>query len=256
MENNENNTISESGEKKDSTFISLPASILIAAVLISGSIIYLVWSQGRQALKNPNGGAAAVGDTGNQAPQDTSFLKLGARDAILGEASAPVTIIEYGDYQCPFCARYFSQVEPSVRADYVKSGKVKIVYRGLAFLDQRSPDKESHAAAEAAECAKDQGKFWPFHDAIFSAEEKDGQENNGNLNEVLFLKIAGDLKLNVPDFKTCYESGKYSAFVDQVTQNAAAAGINSTPTTFVDTQEVKGLIPYSQLKAAIDSFLK
>lgn len=114
----------------------------------------------------------------------------GERDVILGDPNAPVTVIEYGDYQCPFCARFFTDVEPFIRDEYIKTGKVKMVFRNYAFLGPESVD-----AAEAAECAKDQGKFWEFHDALYEAEAEDGREHNGNLNKDLFVEISEKLGL-------------------------------------------------------------
>jgi protein-disulfide isomerase len=116
---------------------------------------------------------------------------IDASDVILGDPNAPVTVIEYGDYQCPFCARFYTDIEPLIRDQYIKTGKVKMVFRNYPFLGP-----ESTAAAEAAECAKDQGKYWEFHDALYSAEATDAQEHNGNLNRELFLSVAQDLKLN------------------------------------------------------------
>lgn len=114
-----------------------------------------------------------------------------ADDVILGDSNAPVTVIEYGDYQCPFCARFFIDVEPLIRQKYIETGKVKMIFRNYAFLGPESP-----AAAEAAECAKDQGQYWAYHDALYAAEHQDGQERNGNLNKDLFETIAQSLKLN------------------------------------------------------------
>jgi protein-disulfide isomerase len=119
-------------------------------------------------------------------------------DVVLGDPNAPVTFIEYGDYQCPFCARFFNDTEPLIRDQYIKTGKVKMIFRNYPFLDGfvSPPGTESEYSAEAAECAKDQGKFWEYHDALYTAESQDGHENNGNLNRDLFFTIADNLKLN------------------------------------------------------------
>ena len=141
----------------------LPVSILVAAVMISGSILYAVNRTPSAAGPTPSAGNNA------QAPDLTALLALGERDAILGDPNAPVTFIEYSDFQCPFCGRLHSGTMPQVRDQYIKTGKVKVVYRHMAFLGPESID-----AAEASECAKDQGKFWAFHDELFDAEIKDG----------------------------------------------------------------------------------
>ena len=170
---NEANEISASSEVGVATprrDYLLPASIIAAGVMISGSIVYLVGSKNSpQVAGLPQDQLAAVGTVGP--------AEVGGRDAILGDPDAPVTIIEYGDFQCPFCARFHEQVSPRLREEYIKTGKARMVFRNFQFLGP-----ESVAAAEAAECAKDQGKFWTYHDAIYDEELRDGQENNGNLN--------------------------------------------------------------------------
>lgn len=222
----------------------LPASILLAAVLISGSIIYLV--------QGGKGATAAPTDTTQQggAVQATAPTTED-RDVILGKADAPVSIVAYEDFQCPFCGQYFSETESQIRTAYVDTGKVKLVYRHLAFLGP-----ESNAAAEASECAKDQGKFWDFHDALFNAEIADGEEHNGNLKRSLFVQLAKELKLNETDFAKCIDSKKYADYVTQQTEDANKKyGVQSTPTIFVNDQKVEGAYPFATFQGLIDGFL-
>jgi protein-disulfide isomerase len=113
-------------------------------------------------------------------------LALTSRDVVLGDSNAPVTLIEYGDYQCQFCGVYFQQVEPVLRSQYIDTGKVKMVFRNFQFL---SP--ESVAAAEAAECAKDQDAFWEYHDALYTALAR-----KTPFDREIFLEIAQDLELD------------------------------------------------------------
>ncbi len=212
----------------------LPVSIIVAAVLIAGSIIYLVGS----SKTNPS---VANNNNGGQNPSavNNDVQKQGLRDVILGDAKAPVTIIEYGDYQCTYCIRFFETTEPLIRDNYVKSGKVKMVFRNFQFLGA-----ESELAGQAAECAKDQNNFWAYHDAIYTAEAKDGQENNGNMTKAFFIQLAKDVGLDVNKFTACYDSGKYADTVKQSTNDASALGVNSTPTFFVNGQQVKGAQPF------------
>ena len=219
----------------------LPASIIVGAILIAGSIIYLIGSS-----KN---GATSTGS--NPPAVNDSLKKETSRDVVLGNIKAPVTIIEYGDYQCPFCVRFFQTTAQSIRENYVKSDKVKMVFRNFQFLGA-----ESELAAQAAECAKDQENFWAYHDAIYLEELKDGQENNGNLNKSLFVRLAKDIGLDVDKFTSCYDAGKYANLVKEDTANAASLGINSTPTTFVNGQIVKGALPYQQFEQIIKDALK
>lgn len=221
----------------------LPASILIAGVLIAGSVIY------GTGLKNLDGVDNTANNL-NQNPPTAVSLELTGEDVILGNAGAPVTIIEYGDFQCPFCGKFFSETESQIKENYVKSGKVKFVYRHFAFLGP-----ESMAAAEAAECAKDQGKFWQYHDALYSAEVKDGQEHNGNLNEALFQKIASQLGMNSATFSSCLADHKYADKIQKDYDGGRVNGVNATPTTFVNGTKLEGAVPFSQFKSIIDQLL-
>ncbi len=235
----------DSAEKKGGNKWLLPVSILIAALIIGGAIFY---SAGKvKAPTNAGQATTTVAD----------IVKLTPRDVVLGNQNAPVTLIEYGDYQCPFCNRFFTDTEAGLKQDYIPQGKVKMVFRNFAFLGP-----ESLAAAQAAECANDQGKYWDYHDALYQAETADEakhpgvSENNGNLNRALFMKIASDLKLNTTNFGTCIDSNKYAGLIQTDTQTAQGFGITGTPTFFINDQEFPGLIPYTQVKQVIDGILK
>lgn len=221
----------------------LPISILIAAVLIGGSVVF-------SALYRPGTNAAGTGAAapvaGALGANSGGAFTLGPRDVILGNANAPVTVIEYGDYQCPYCTRYFSQVQPAIVSNYVNTGKAKFVFRDFPFLDRfaglPAGANESHAAGAAAECAKDQGKFWQYHDALYTAkigdETNGGGENDGFYNNALFLKLAGQVGMNTTTFGNCITSGKYASTTNQDYLAAQSAGVDSTPMTFVNGKEV------------------
>jgi protein-disulfide isomerase len=105
---------------------------------------------------------------GTRPPTDGP-LALNPRDVILGDPDAPVTIIEYGDYQCSFCTRFYTDVQPVIEQEYVATGKANFVFRDFPFLGQ-----ESYAAGEAVECAKELGKFWEYHNALYAANYEHG----------------------------------------------------------------------------------
>ena len=228
----------------------LPVSILVAGVVIAGAVVFASFYKGGAA----GGGAVAQNNNQQPAAQPTvnaaDIMKLGSRDAILGSASAPVTIVEYGDYQCPFCTKFFSQTESLLVANYVNTGKVKMVFRNLAFLGP-----ESTAAAQAAECANDQGKLWAYHDALYQAKISDenagGGENNGYFTQAVFVKLAQQLNLDVAKFTSCVSSNQYASLVTQEKNDASALGVNSTPTFFVNGTQIQGAQPYSNFQAAI-----
>lgn len=118
----------------------------------------------------------------------TGPLALTSSDVIMGKADAPVTVIEYGDYQCPFCELFYAQVQPTIE-QYAQQGKVKFVFRDFPFLGQESLD-----AGAAAECAKDSGKFWEYHDALYAAKTEDAQKYGGGENDGF---ISRDTLLNL-----------------------------------------------------------
>src|SRR3989344_7364743 len=229
-------------EKKQGDYF-LPISVLIAGVIIAGAVVYSAGLSGNDnetAALSPGEGVLPVGT----APE------IGD-DVILGDPDAPVTLVEFGDYQCPFCGRFFSQTEPLLRKDYIETGKIKMVYKDLAFLGP-----ESVAAAEAAECARDHGKYWIYHDALFEEEIRDGREHNGNLNKALFMDIASSLELDLSAFETCVDSRKYKVEVEGDIQEARAIGANSTPTVYVNDVMILGAQPDSVFKDAIDKALE
>ncbi len=225
----------------------LPGSILVAALLISGSIVYMV---GSKNLLPSDSQVPSAGDVKNK-------VEVSSRDVILGDTKAPVTLIEYGDYQCPWCGKFFTEVEDKLRKGYIEPGKARMVYRNFAFLGP-----ESFAAAEAAECAKDQSKFWVYHDELFRVEHKDGSENNGNLNRDLFLKIASDLKLDLASFTSCIDTNKYAKQIEIDTNEGRSTGVRGTPAIYVNGEQVgNGFVEFESaagpsLKGVIDELLK
>ena len=225
----------------------LLASILIAAVLIAGSVIY---STGVKNIK-PETQTAAI----QEATQKITGPQIDD-DVILGDAQAAVTIFIFSDYQCPFCGKFFKESELLIRKNYVETGKLKMVYKDLAFLGP-----ESIVAAQAAECAKDQGKYWAYHDAIFEIEIKEfetlgNNEHTGNLNKETFKKIASDLKMNTDEFLACFDSQKYAAEVEKDTKEANSIMERpSTPTIFINDKMIQGAYPYNVFSQAIDEAL-
>jgi protein-disulfide isomerase len=240
--------------KKD---LFLPISILAAAVLVGGAIVFSTLYKAGSAPTTPGGAAnngnvvAATSTTVNAA----QAMTLGARDAILGSANAPVTLIEYGDYQCPFCSQFFGQTEPQIVQNYVNTGKVKMVFRDFAFLGP-----ESTAAANAAQCAEDQNKLWAYHDALYTAklgdEAKGGSEDDGFYNAAEFLKLAQQVGLNIPTFTSCINNSADANIVAQEKTEGGAAGVNSTPSFLINGQLMTGAQPYSVFQQALDAAVK
>lgn len=229
----------------DKTKLIMPGAILIAGIIISASILYSRSSAGQNLVAN-------VGT--EQTPAQKVDISL--KDSmVLGDSSAPVTIVEFADFQCPFCKRYYQNNQTAFVNEYVNTGKVRFVWKDYAFLGQ-----ESIWAAEAARCANDQGKFWVYHDYLFTHQ---GSENAGDFSKVNLKKFAGAVGLNMNQFSSCLDSGKYTSFVQKETQEGVAVGVNGTPATFINGRMVTdsngnsvGSAPFSVFKAIIDQELK
>jgi protein-disulfide isomerase len=154
-----------------------------------------------------------------------------------GPASAPVTIVEFSDFQCPFC-RTFNPTLDKVRKEF--GDKVRIVFRQYP-LTQIHP--QAQKAAEASLCADDQGKFWEMHDAMFAAQ-------TGLAPEQLKAK-AVELKLDATKFNACLDSGKYAQRVNDDLRAGAQAGVSGTPATFVNGRFLNGAVPYEDMAELI-----
>lgn len=248
-----NNSTASHGKGRSDLF--LPISILVAAVMVGGAILFATLYKGGSAPAAPagagNGNPVAAASTTVTAAQ---AMTLGPRDAILGNSNAPVTLIEYGDYQCPFCGQFFSQTETQIVQNYVNPGKVRMVFRDFAFLGP-----ESTAASEAAQCAEDQNKLWAYHDALYSAkvadDAKGGQEDDGFFSTAELLKLGQQTGLNMTTFTSCVQNNTDANIVAQEKGAASAAGINSTPTFLINGTVITGAQPYSVFQTALDSAL-
>lgn len=166
-------------------------------------------------------------------------------DTILGNADAPVTVVIFGDYECPFCKKAYDTAEVQMRKEYVDTGKVKMVFRDYP-LD--NIHQNARPASEAAQCALPQGKFWEYHDALFDQQEK--------LGSIDYVKLAGDLGLDTVVFKSCFDNKTYAAEVEADREAGIAMGIEGTPATFINGELVPGAYPYATYKQAIDRALK
>jgi len=192
--------------------------------------------------------AGTAAQQGNQAPQVGAKVDVADGNLpIMGDKNAKVKVIEFADFQCPFCEQWFKTVEPSIISDYVKTGKVQFIWRDYAFLGQ-----ESTWAAEAARCANDQGKFWEFHDYLYQHQ---GQENSGAFNKDKLEGFAADMGLDTASFNSCLDSDKYASQVSTDQADGQKAGVSGTPTIFINGQSIVGAQPYSAFKTVIDQEL-
>jgi len=189
--------------------------------------------------------AAAVAAIPSAAVPSAGIPAVTDADYIRGDVNAPITIIEYSDYECPYCER-FHPTMLQVMEEY--DGQVRWVMRNfpLSFHSNAEP------AGVAAECAGQQGKFWEYGDALF--------ENRATLGEALYVQLAADLGLNASEFATCRDGDDALNKVRAEAAGGAAAGVTGTPGSFIIDQDgnatpIKGALPFSSVAAAIDSML-
>lgn len=164
-----------------------------------------------------------------------------------GNPAALVTIVEFSDFQCPFCRRAHDQVLPQVVRDYVDTGRATLVYKHTAFLGP-----ESTWAAVAAECAADQNRFWDYHDLLFSRQNG---ENRGAFNKDKLLGLAAELKLDLAQFEPCLTDEETLARVQADTQEGQQAGVTGTPTFFINGLKIAGAQPYERFRLVIEPLL-
>ena len=174
-------------------------------------------------------------------------------DPVKGNLDAPITIVEFSDFQCPFCAKFHSTTLPQLQANYIDSGKVKFVYRDFPI---QSIHPNAVPAALASECADEQGMFWEYHDIVFENQKK-WQGLSGSAMIDTFEQYALELGLNTSDFNTCFESGKYADEVTKDLQDGVSYGVTGTPGFFVGNDElgyvkIIGAQPYSVFERLIE----
>lgn len=167
---------------------------------------------------------------------------------VMGSADAPVTIVEYSDFQCPFCEKYFQGAYPQIVENYVKTGKVK--YQFKHFPLQIHP--QAPAAGLASECALEQSKFWEMHDQLFKTQSQwSGSPDHLNF----FKKLAGELQLDQEKFNQCLDTGKYTDNINKDFSEGLNKSITGTPTFYINGQILIGAQEYNQFAQIIDAEL-
>ena len=190
---------------------------------------------------------------GKQPPLEDVFISI-AGAPFLGDQKARITIVEFSDYQCPFCGRYATETLPQLIEKYVKTGKVKYVFRNFP-LEQLHPLAEK--AAEASACAGDQQKYWEAHDRFF--------RNQHNLSATDMPSQAAALGLDIAQFEECLESGKYASRVKADVMEGQKFNVRGTPSFFFGKEVVdgklkairflSGALPVDKFQGVIDGLL-
>lgn len=223
----------------------LVCAIIFASVAIAGSLVFFGLkldgkdfssqdlqaqiSSGVQSYIQQQQAAAQKADEERNRPQLVDG-DLSDDDAVLGDKDAPVTIVEFSDYQCPYCQSFFAETLPGLKKKYIDTGKVKLIYRDFPLIDKHPA---SVPAAMAADCARDQGDdevYFAMHDKIFEGQDKLG-------DTTIFSTFAGELGLNVGKFDKCMESEKFKDEVMEDLADGEKAGVNGTPAFIVGDEE-------------------
>lgn len=255
----------------------LPASILFAAIILSVGIFAAGSGigNGLSGLSKTISGIQIVGgtptqDSGNggsvaaapqpspQPAQQTKEIKalLQGAAAVEGKDGAPIVIIEYSDYQCPFCRKWFNDSKAQLDKDYIGTGKVQFVYKDFPL----SFHPMAPTYAEAARCSGDQGKYWEMHDKIFNEQNKKGEGTVFDYTKDDVKKWAQDLGLNASQFNSCLDTGKYTSATQANETEGVGVGVSGTPSFVIGKRDgtgqlIVGAQPYSVFKSAIDSLL-
>jgi len=249
-------------KKKNTTLIT---AIIVASILISGSMIFMGTKiQGSSAVDTDNSDLSATNRQGIedyiQEKQEEATKPQVVQgdytddDPVLGNDDAPITIVEWSDYQCPFCRRFYNDTLPELKAKYIDTGKAKLVYRDFPL----SFHKDATPAAAAAECAREQKGdeiYFAYHDLIFEGQNELGQ-GTVNIPEESLKQYAGELGLNTDEFNECLASYKYAAEIQKDFTAGQSAGVNGTPAFLINGQMVAGAQPFSSFEQVIEALLQ
>lgn len=252
--------------KDSNSFLTTTRAIILGSIIISIAILMHggIIKIGAKTAAQPSAAAPAApaAQQPQQPPQQPTSGKVSVDDdPVLGNKDAKVTLIEFSDYECPFCKRHFDQVYPSLKKNYIDTGKVKMVFRDypLPFHDPMATFE-----ANAADCAREQGgdsAYFKFHDAIFAKTKSNG---NGLTKDEVY-QFASDLGLNQGQLKSCADSLKYAEEVKKDATDGSSAGVSGTPAFFVGKSDPSGTItgqiivgaqPFTAFQSAIDPLLK
>lgn len=188
---------------------------------------------------------AAEGNPEPSAPTPTimDFVLSDARH-FQGNPNAPVTLVEFSDFKCPYCGRFSTETLPRLREQYVNTGQVRFVYKHFAILGS-----ESNRIAEATECAAEQGQFWEYHDRIFA-------DQTSAFDDDKLADLAGELGLDTAAFGECLASGRYTNQIQRESQAVSAMGMRGTPSFLINGIFTYGAQPFEAFQQVIEEQLK
>lgn len=222
------------------------STLVLAGIVVGFGISQIPsfeWKTEQAAIVKPASqpqAAAQQQETGNKILTEEQIAKLPDDDTVIGDPNAPVTLVEFSDFQCPYCARFFKTTLPLIEENYIKTGKVKLIYRDFPI----GRHAQAELTAQAAECADEQGKFKQMHDLLFNEQEAWA----GNEEARKLMKgYANQLQLDTKQFNECLDSNKYAQEVRKDLIDGATAGISGTPGFFVNGKIISGAMPYEEV---------
>lgn len=183
----------------------------------------------------------------SQAAAADEQLRSVTENNTMGDPNAPIKIIEYGDFQCPYCLQFWQETEPQLIEEYINTGIVYFEFRSFPIVGP-----ESFTAAEGAYCAGDQGKFWEYHDTLFTNWTG---ENVGDFTHEKLIQYADSLALDIQVFEQCLNDGTHTATVEQDRADAEADNVHATPTFIINGNIVEGSQPFEVMKHIIEELL-
>ena len=238
---------------QDKRGLSVPVAIIIAGILIAGAVYF---------SSSKNSGTTSATNSGNQQKQtqqngqpsaqavDISNVKIDEHPFI-GNPNAPVTVAYWSDYQCPFCRKTEEEVIPQLINDYIKTGKVKLVYKDFQFLgaDSQTAGLAEHAVWEVAP-----DKFYQWHKAMY--DNQDGENSGwGSKADILALTKSLGIDSTKVDQLMTSKANEYQQAMDADKSEGGSFGVSGTPSYIVGKQLVVGAQPYLVVKAAVDQAL-
>ncbi len=196
-------------------------------------------------LLNQQQASETAQDIELQPANEPSEIILGLdNDPSLGDSNAKVSIVEFSDFQCPFCATFVRETFDDLKREYIDTGKVSFTFKNFPLTNTH---RNAMAAALAAECANEQGKFWEYHDKLFRSQK--------SLEKKDLKEYAEDLDLNTDTFNTCLDSEKYKDEVSNDLEEGTGLGVRGTPTFFINGRALSGALPIEEFEKIIDEEL-
>lgn len=226
---------------KSSHFYAVLTVLAFAAGVLLGYVVWEFDSAGKSSQTAAQAGGPVVEAPVEQQPQFIRYDIPSDGFPSIGPEDAPITIVEFSDYQCPFCRRWHDEVYQPLFSAY--PGKIKLVYRHLPLTSIHS---DAFPAAEAAMCAGEQDAYWQFHEKLFSSDA---------LGNDLYVRYAQELGLDMAAFETCVTDHKYQEAIQADLDFAVNLGVRSTPTFFVNGLAIVGAQPLDVFKQVIDKEL-